>query len=77
MFGHAWFDLDFVCSESKVNQKMTVKEHFVYTDSEGTLYHFVVEGTGFADASRVPAEVSVISFVDSSWQSAGVTETGS
>ncbi|XP_056005072.1 WD repeat-containing protein 11-like [Ostrea edulis] len=43
-------------SESKVNQKMTVKEHFVYTDSEGTLYHFVVEGTGFADASRVPAE---------------------
>ena len=44
-------------SESKVSQKMTVKEHFVYTDSEGTLYHFVVEGSGFADASRVPAEV--------------------
>ncbi|XP_078310578.1 WD repeat-containing protein 11-like [Crassostrea virginica] len=43
-------------SESKVSQKMTVKEHFVYTDSEGTLYHFVVEGSGFADASRVPAE---------------------
>ncbi|XP_062608661.1 WD repeat-containing protein 11-like isoform X2 [Saccostrea cucullata] len=43
-------------SDSKVNQKMSVKEHFVYTDSEGTLYHFVVEGTGFADASRVPAE---------------------
>lgn len=32
----------------------------MYTDSEGTLYHFVVEGTGFADASRVPAEVSVL-----------------
>ena len=36
---------------------MTVKEHFVYTDMDGILYHFQVEGTGFADASRVPAEV--------------------
>lgn len=43
-------------SESKVNQKLMVKEHFVYTDPEGTLYHFVVEGSGFSDASRVPPE---------------------
>lgn len=35
-----------------------VKEHFVYTDPEGTLYHFVVEGSGFSDASRVPPEVN-------------------
>ena len=32
------------------------KEHFIYTDSDGTLYHFAVEGNGFVDASKIPSE---------------------
>lgn len=37
--------------------KLTVKEHFVYTDAEGILYHFLVEGNVFTDASKIPPEV--------------------
>ena len=32
------------------------KEHFIYTDSDGTLYHFAVEGSSFAEASKIPSE---------------------
>ena len=32
------------------------KEHFIYTDSDGSLYHFAVEGNGFVDASKIPSE---------------------
>ena len=32
------------------------KEHFIYTDSDGNLYHFAVEGSGFVDASKIPSE---------------------
>ncbi|KAL5022239.1 hypothetical protein ScPMuIL_001394 [Solemya velum] len=43
-------------SDLKPQTKATGKEHFVYTDSDGTLYHFVVEGNGFTDATKIPPE---------------------
>ena len=50
-------------SEPKPVTKLSVKEHFVYTDSEGALYHFLVEGSGFLDASRIPPEVLLLTIV--------------
>ena len=35
---------------------LLAKEHFIYTDSDGTLYHFAVEGSSFVDASKIPSE---------------------
>ena len=60
VFSHKVYELfyGFYCySELKVTGKLTVKEHFVYTDSDGTLYHFLVEGNSFQDASKIPPEV--------------------
>ena len=37
-------------------QKKT-KEHIVFTDTDGTVYHCVVEGTSLRDGSKVPPEV--------------------
>ena len=36
-----------------------MKEHLVFTDTDGTVYHYVVEGTSLKDGSKVPPEVSV------------------
>ena len=49
----------FCSSDCKLTGKLTVKEHFVYTDAEGILYHFLVEGNVFTDASKIPPEVRV------------------
>ena len=35
-----------------------MKEHLVFTDTDGTVYHYVVEGTSLKDGSKVPPEVS-------------------
>ncbi|KAH3790799.1 hypothetical protein DPMN_169006 [Dreissena polymorpha] len=44
-------------SDPKTLGKISVKEHFVFTDSDGILYHFLVEGNSFTDASKIPPEV--------------------
>ena len=33
------------------------KEHLVFTNGDGTVYHYVVEGTSLKDGSKVPPEV--------------------
>ncbi|KAL3863810.1 hypothetical protein ACJMK2_005541 [Sinanodonta woodiana] len=43
-------------SDANSQEKITLKEHFVFTDSEGALYHFLVEGSSFSDASKIPPE---------------------
>lgn len=43
-------------SDPKSSPKTAIKEHFVFTDAEGTLYHFVVEGNTFTDATKIPPE---------------------
>ena len=37
-------------------QALIAKEHFVFTDPEGQLYHFSVEGNAIRDGTKVPAE---------------------
>ena len=38
---------------------LVAKEHFVFTDPEGQLYHFSVEGNAIRDGTKVPAESSL------------------
>jgi len=35
------------------------KEHFVFTDPVGQLYHFSVEGNAIRDGTKLPAEASL------------------
>lgn len=35
------------------------KEHLVFTDNDGTVYHYVVEGTSLKDGSKVPPETGM------------------
>ncbi len=49
-------------SESSVNaneSSLVAKEHFVFTDPEGQLYHFSVEGNAIKDGTKIPAEASL------------------
>ena len=37
---------------------MRSKEHLVFTDVDGTVFHYVVEGISLKDGTKVPPEVS-------------------
>ena len=39
-------------------QNVTAREHFVFTDNDGLLYHFIVEGNVIKDGSKIPPDVS-------------------
>lgn len=41
------------------NSTIVAKEHFVFTDPDGQLYHFSVEGNAIKDGTKVPAESSL------------------
>ena len=41
------------------DQNLTAKEHFVFTDPLGQLYHFSVEGNAIRDGTKLPAETSL------------------
>ncbi|KAK3585480.1 hypothetical protein CHS0354_003328 [Potamilus streckersoni] len=53
-------------SDAKSQEKS--KEHFVFTDSEGALYHFIVEGSGFTSASKIPPENGLGTITWLSWK---------
>lgn len=36
----------------------------MFTDNDGTVYHYVVEGTSLKDGSKVPPEVSYKSIIN-------------
>ena len=38
---------------------LVAKEHFVFTDPEGQLYHFSVEGNAIKDGTKIPAEANL------------------
>lgn len=44
---------------STAPQVLVAKEHFVFTDTEGQLYHFSVEGNTIRDGTKIPAEASL------------------
>ena len=39
-----------------LSSKLVAKEHFVFTDPEGQLYHFSVEGNSIKDGTKIAAE---------------------
>ena len=43
----------------QIPQNVTAREHFVFTDQDGLLYHFIVEGNMIKDGSKIPPDVSV------------------
>ncbi|WAR21719.1 WDR11-like protein [Mya arenaria] len=55
-------------SDAKLSGKLSVKEHFVYTDADGILYHFLVEGNSFTDASKIPPESGMSSITWLAWK---------
>jgi hypothetical protein len=48
--------------DTSENKTLVAKEHFVFTDTEGQLYHFSVEGNSIRDGTKVPAEGSLCKF---------------
>ena len=46
-------------SDNKASQSVTAREHFVFTDANGLLYHFIVEGNLIKDGSKIPPDVSI------------------
>lgn len=51
------------------NSTIVAKEHFVFTDPDGQLYHFSVEGNAIKDGTKVPAESSLGTITCIAWKS--------
>ena len=45
-----------ILSKSSSEQPPT-REHFVFTDTDGLLYHFLIEGNMVKDGSKIPPDV--------------------
>lgn len=47
-------------SKSELSQNISAREHFVFTDNDGQVYHLTVEGNSVKDSARIPPDVSVL-----------------
>lgn len=45
-------------SKAETGQGISAREHFVFTDADGQVYHFTVEGNSVKDGARIPPDVS-------------------
>ncbi|XP_047128065.1 WD repeat-containing protein 11 isoform X1 [Hydra vulgaris] len=54
--------------DSSKAQKIHLKEHLVFCDSEGTIYHYVIEGTSLKDGSKVPPEAGMSAISSIVWK---------
>ncbi len=45
-------------SRSETSQAISAREHFVFTDTDGQVYHITVEGNTVKDGARIPPDVS-------------------
>uniref|UniRef100_A0A8C4QUC4 WD repeat domain 11 n=1 Tax=Eptatretus burgeri TaxID=7764 RepID=A0A8C4QUC4_EPTBU len=55
-------------SKAEVGQNVLAREHFVFTDPSGLIYHFTVEGTGVKEGARIPPDVSMGSISSIAWK---------
>lgn len=46
-------------SKSELTQNISAREHFVFTDNDGQVYHLTVEGNCVRDSARIPPDVSL------------------
>ena len=56
-------------SPDGANVPLVAKEHFVFTDPEGQLYHFSVEGNAIRDGTKLPAEPGLSHITCIAWKS--------
>lgn len=50
-------------SKSETSQAISAREHFVFTDTDGQVYHITVEGNTVKDGARIPPDVSPETFM--------------
>ncbi|XP_059139612.1 WD repeat-containing protein 11-like [Physella acuta] len=50
------------------NPKTCVREHFVITDKDGTVFHFIVEGAAISDVTKIPPESGLARITALAWK---------
>ena len=60
---------DAAAATSEAFVLISVREHFVFTDANGLLYHYIVEGNLIKDGSKIPPDASMGSITGIAWKS--------
>ncbi|XP_041124684.1 WD repeat-containing protein 11 isoform X2 [Polyodon spathula] len=55
-------------SRSGLSQSISAREHFVFTDMDGQVYHLTVEGNSVKDGARIPPDGSMGSIACIAWK---------
>uniref|UniRef100_A0A8D2H7T4 WD repeat domain 11 n=1 Tax=Urocitellus parryii TaxID=9999 RepID=A0A8D2H7T4_UROPR len=55
-------------SKSELSQNISAREHFVFTDNDGQVYHLTVEGNSVKDSARIPPDGSMGSITCIAWK---------
>ncbi|MGH0115855.1 UNVERIFIED_CONTAM: hypothetical protein FKN15_054211 [Acipenser sinensis] len=55
-------------SRSGLSQSISAREHFVFTDTDGQVYHLTVEGNSVKDGARIPPDGSMGSIACIAWK---------
>ncbi|KAM8924117.1 WD repeat-containing protein 11 [Pelodytes ibericus] len=55
-------------SKSEMSQNISAREHFVFTDNDGQVYHLTVEGNSVKDSARIPPDGSMGSISCIAWK---------
>ncbi|XP_056147631.1 WD repeat-containing protein 11 [Lampris incognitus] len=55
-------------SRSETSQAISAREHFVFTDTDGQVYHITVEGNTVKDGARIPPDGSMGSIACIAWK---------
>uniref|UniRef100_A0A4W4H9W4 WD repeat-containing protein 11 n=1 Tax=Electrophorus electricus TaxID=8005 RepID=A0A4W4H9W4_ELEEL len=55
-------------SKAETSQGISAREHFVFTDTDGQVYHITVEGNTVKDGARIPPDGSMGSIACIAWK---------
>uniref|UniRef100_A0A6I8Q846 WD repeat-containing protein 11 n=1 Tax=Xenopus tropicalis TaxID=8364 RepID=A0A6I8Q846_XENTR len=55
-------------SKAEMSQNISAREHFVFTDTDGQVYHLTVEGNSVKDSARIPPDGSMGSISCIAWK---------
>ncbi|XP_069609757.1 WD repeat-containing protein 11 isoform X3 [Ranitomeya imitator] len=55
-------------SKSELSQNISAREHFVFADTDGQVYHLTVEGNSVKDSARIPPDGSMGSISCIAWK---------
>uniref|UniRef100_A0AAY4ERE8 WD repeat-containing protein 11 n=1 Tax=Denticeps clupeoides TaxID=299321 RepID=A0AAY4ERE8_9TELE len=55
-------------SKAELSQAISAREHFVFTDTDGQVYHITVEGNAVKDGARIPPDGSMGSIACIAWK---------